>query len=95
MWRKAVDRFPIRGTPPPTTQRVDLQAAHFGEATKAAPIDAVRRLVDTDQAAALLLRAPQTLRKWSCLGGPITPVRVAGRLGWALDDIERLRGGGL
>lgn len=51
-------------------------------------------VVDTDQAAARLLRKPQTLRKWACLGiGPIRPVRIAGKLGWRVCDIEALLAG--
>jgi hypothetical protein len=48
--------------------------------------------VKTKEAARLLDRRPQTLRKWACYGGgPIEPIRSQGRLLWALEDIERLR----
>lgn len=51
-------------------------------------------VVDTDEAATRLLRKPQTLRKWACLGiGPIRPVRIAGKLGWRVRDIEALLAG--
>lgn len=49
----------------------------------------------TPIAAALLGRSPQTLRAWSCLGGPLEPVRLNGRggpLGWRRVDLERLLG---
>ncbi|MEM5427201.1 helix-turn-helix domain-containing protein [Cupriavidus oxalaticus] len=52
-------------------------------------------IVPTNQAAALLNRKPRTLYAWSCLeNGPIRPVRVHGRLGWRVDDIDRLLNGG-
>ena len=48
--------------------------------------------VTTKEAARLLDRRPQTLRKWACYGGgPIEPIWSHGRLLWALEDIERLR----
>jgi hypothetical protein len=48
--------------------------------------------VTTKEAARLLGRRPQTLRKWACYGGgPIEPIRGHSRLLWALEDIERLR----
>lgn len=60
----------------------------INEQTSASPV------VDTDEAASRLLRKPQTLRKWACLGnGPIRPVRIAGRLGWRVCDIETLLAG--
>jgi len=58
------------------------------------PLDAeTREVLPTADAARHLLRQPQTLRGWACLGtGPIHPVRIAGRLGWRTDDIRRLVG---
>ena len=45
----------------------------------------------TDEAAAVLNRRPQTLRKWACLeNGPIRPVRINGRLGWRVSDLQAL-----
>ncbi len=45
----------------------------------------------TEDAAILLCRKGQTLRKWACeKNGPITPVHVAGRLLWRRSDIEDL-----
>lgn len=51
----------------------------------------MRSHVDTNTAAGLLGRTPQTLRKWACYeNGPLRPVRVNGRLAWAVADIRRL-----
>jgi hypothetical protein len=51
----------------------------------------LRQAVTTAVAAKALNRAPQTLRKWACLeNGPIRPIRINGRLAWAVDDIKRL-----
>lgn len=51
----------------------------------------IRSHVDTKTAADLLGRTPQTLRKWACYNdGPLRPVRVNGRLAWAVADIQRL-----
>lgn len=48
----------------------------------------------TNEAAAALNRAPQTLRKWACHeDGPIRPVRVNGRLAWHIADIRKLLNG--
>lgn len=47
--------------------------------------------VDTATAARWLNRKPQTLRSYACLeDGPLRPLRVAGRLAWAVDDIRRI-----
>ena len=52
------------------------------------------RGVTTVEAAKLLNRQAQTLRKWAAYEvGPIRPRRVHGRLWWALADIERLIAG--
>jgi hypothetical protein len=48
--------------------------------------------VTTKEAARLLDRRPQTLRKWACYGGgPIEPIRGRSRLLWLLEDVEKLR----
>jgi hypothetical protein len=53
------------------------------------------RGVTTGEAARLLNRQAQTLRKWAAFArGPIQPRRVHGRLWWPLADIERLLIGG-
>jgi hypothetical protein len=57
-------------------------------------LNTVRQVVTTAEAAKALNRAPQTLRKWACLeNGPLQPVRINGRLAWALSDIETLLNG--
>jgi hypothetical protein len=55
-------------------------------------IDAENRShVDTAEAAAWLNRKPQTLRTWACYeNGPLRPVRINGRLAWAVADIRRV-----
>jgi hypothetical protein len=51
---------------------------------------------DTDTAAALINKKPQTLRRWACLGvGPIQPVRINGRLHWSLAKLRALAAGEL
>lgn len=50
-------------------------------------------LLTTSDAANYLNRAPQTLRKWACLGiGPIQPIRIFGRLSWKRSDLLALLG---
>lgn len=52
-------------------------------------------VLPTDEAAALINRRPQTLRKWACLeNGPIRPVRINGRLAWRVEDLRTLLEGG-
>lgn len=54
-----------------------------------------RTAIPTDAAAHHLNRKDQTLRAWACLeNGPIRPVRINGRLAWAVADIKRLLNGG-
>jgi len=51
----------------------------------------VEQTVDTEDAATLLGKEPQTLRRWACEGsGPVRPSRVNGRLRWSVSDIQRL-----
>lgn len=51
--------------------------------------------LSTNEAAILLNRKPQTLRKWACYeDGPIRPVRINGRLAWLAKDIRALLGEG-
>ena len=53
-----------------------------------------RLTLPTDEAAPLLNRSNQTLRKWACLEtGPIRPVRINGRLAWRVADIAALLNG--
>ena len=50
-----------------------------------------RTHVPTDCAAHWLMRRPQTMRGYACReDGPLRPIRVNGRLGWAVADIRRL-----
>ena len=50
-----------------------------------------RDFVSTEEAAALLNRKPQTLRKWSCYDkGALRPIRVYGRLQWCIKEIAAL-----
>ncbi len=51
-------------------------------------------ILPTEEAAPLINRKPQTLRKWACLeNGPISPIRINGRLGWKVSDLEALLNG--
>lgn len=51
----------------------------------------IREHVDTACAAYHLGRKAQTLRAWACYeNGPIRPVRIHGRLAWAVADLRRL-----
>ena len=51
-------------------------------------------VLTTNAAAAVLNRAPQTLRKWACLeNGPIRPTRINGRLAWRVSDLQKLLNG--
>ena len=55
---------------------------------------ALKRMLTTAEAAQALNRKVQTLRMWACLGnGPVSPVRISGRLAWRVDDIEKLLNG--
>ncbi len=52
-------------------------------------------ILPTHEAAPLINRSPQTLRKWACLeNGPIRPIRIHGRLAWRVADIQKLLAGG-
>lgn len=52
-----------------------------------------RSHVNTEEAAAHLLRKPQTLRGWAMReNGPIRPVRVGVRLMWPVGEIRRVLG---
>lgn len=51
----------------------------------------VRPILNTNEAAAILCRKPQTLRKWAALEcGPVRPLRILGRLAWKTEDVLRL-----
>ena len=52
-----------------------------------------RAALPTPEAAFHLNRAQQTLRIWACHeNGPLRPIRVNGRLAWAVADIRRILG---
>jgi len=53
-----------------------------------------RDTLPTNEAAPPIHRKPQTLRKWACYGGPISPVRINGRLAWRVSDLICLLSGG-
>ena len=54
-----------------------------------------RDFITTLEAATSINRAPQTLRKWACLeNGPISPIRINGRLAWKVSDLRALLSGG-
>lgn len=49
----------------------------------------VDQYVSTEEAAALLGVASQTLRRWHCEGtGPIRPRKLNGRLRWSIAEIQ-------
>lgn len=57
-------------------------------------IAAIRDFVNTEEAAMLLNRKPQTLRKWACFeNGPLRPIRIYGRLMWCVKEIVALLNG--
>lgn len=52
-----------------------------------------RSALPTDEAAAHLGLAQQTLRRWSCFQtGPLRPVRIGNRLRWPTAEIKKLLG---
>ena len=57
-------------------------------------IASLPEVLPTAQAAALINRKPQTLRGWACNGdGPISPIRINGRLAWLVSDLRSLLSG--
>lgn len=55
-----------------------------------------RDALPTHEAAPVLNRKDQTMRKWACLeNGPIRPVRINGRLAWRVADLAALLRGEL
>ncbi|MEO4029023.1 helix-turn-helix domain-containing protein [Chromobacterium vaccinii] len=52
-----------------------------------------KHVFSTREAATILGRKPQTLRKWACSQtGPLRPVRIGGRLGWPVEEVAALAG---
>ncbi len=61
----------------------------------AANTEALPEVLSTKDAAPLVNRKQQTLRKWAATGtGPIKPIRIHGRLAWRLADLRSLLEGG-
>lgn len=58
------------------------------------PLELVNRpTVPTEQAAHYLLRRPQTLRAWAMRGtGPLSCIRIHGRLAWPVAELRRILG---
>lgn len=78
----------------PTTS--ELHGVHHAQTIPPglAAISNGRDTLSTAEAATVLNRATQTLRKWSCLeNGPILPVRINGRLAWKVADLAKLLNG--
>ena len=59
-------------------------------ATQFAAARELPEVLTTREAAPFLNRAPQTLRRWACSGGPITPLRINRRLARRVCDLRRL-----
>ncbi len=58
------------------------------------PPQDLEAFLPTAEAAAVINRKPQTLRKWACYeNGPIRPVRINGRLAWRVSDLAKLQRG--
>jgi hypothetical protein len=54
----------------------------------------VAQHVPTPEAAALLGVTAQTMRRWACYGtGPLRPIRINGRLRWAVEGIQAVLSG--
>ena len=62
------------------------------KSSRARDIAALPHYLSTTEAAQALNRKPCTLRRWACMGGPIDPLRLHGRLAWPLDQIRTLLG---
>ena len=74
--------------------RLQLVPTATNTPSAAIPLDReIRVTLPTNEAAHHINRAPQTLRRWACLGdGPIRPVRINGRLAWKVSDLRTLLG---
>lgn len=59
-------------------------------------IDAGTQVLTTQQAAAVIGMAPQTMRKWACRDTApmgIRPLKIGRSVRWQIDDIARILGG--
>lgn len=75
------------------TATIQQSAAHNVQTFPPLELE-TRTHVETACAAFHLMRKSQTLRAYACLeNGPIRPVRINGRLAWAVADIKRLLNG--
>ena len=62
----------------------------MGKPIQFQPLELVtNRTVGTAAAAYYLDRKPQTLRDWACKQeGPVTPIRIHGRVSWPAKDLK-------
>lgn len=88
-------QIPVIGKPlAVVTDSPDITAPNQAAAHPALDKE-TRTHVGTACAAHWLNRKPQTLRSWACFeDGPLRPVRINGRLAWAVADIRRVLAGG-
>ena len=88
--------FPRRGCLPKSKQAnaFEIQPEYQSELVHNKPFTLDPNLpliLSTPEAARLLRRKPNTLRKWACFdSGPIKPIRIGNRLQWKTADIARL-----
>jgi hypothetical protein len=65
---------------------IEVNPSHYLKAPAEFPA-----VLPTNEAASVINRQPQTLRKWACLEtGPIRPLRINGRLAWRVSDLQAL-----
>lgn len=76
-----------------TATHHSIEARKGATAEHYPPLEQVTRpAVNTAAAAYYLSRQQQTLRVWACLGGPIRPIRINGRLAWPVAELRRVLG---
>lgn len=90
-------RLELADQPQASKQRIDC--APWITELKGRPIDFIpldqetRTHVSTKVMCYHLGRKEQTARGWACHeDGPLRPIRIHGRLAWAVDDIRRILG---
>ena len=93
----AVKRMNIQTTTKAETLSAPLKTWTPADGVKVVPLALeTRSHVNTEEAAAHLLRKPQTLRGWAMReNGPIRPVRVGVRLMWPVAAIRAALGLGV